>query len=232
MAISKKQFVFDVLGQISQLAPSDDIEVSEKQVAFWGSYELNRLVAAELNEKTKRGEPIPAIYIKRTELETAALEAEAGVEEEDERIYVTLDEEPLTLNKMSEIVTVLLDDGTEVKRSDIQTVQSLKHLRFAKPSADNLIYYRQSPLKLFVEGLKSPDLSFDKLFVFYVPKQDIMALGDDDDILVSDLVLPDVISATVQRGMLALYGTQADRSNDGDGSVQNQYHSTISNRQE
>lgn len=232
MAISKKQFIFDVLMQISQASPSDDIEVSEKQVAFWGSYELNRLVAAELNEKTKRGEPIPAVYIKRTELEVAELEEEDGVNESDERIFVTLDEEPLTLNKMAEIVLVQTDEGDVVKRSDIQTVQYLKDLRFAKPSLENLIYYRQSPTSLYVEGFKNVDLPFNKLFIFYIPKQDLMSLSDDDEILVSDLVLPDVISATVQRGMLELYGAKADVTNDGSGAVDNQYHSTVANRQE
>ena len=231
MAISKKKFVFDVLMQISQASPSDDIEVSEKQVAFWGSYELNRLVATEINSKIAKGEPIPAIYIKRTELEVAELEEEDGVDESDERIFVTLDEEPLTLNKMSEIVLVQTDEGDVVKRSDIQTVQYLKDLRFAKPSLENLIYYRQST-NLYIEGFKSVDLPFNKLFIFYVPKQDLMSLGDDDEILVSDLVLPDVISATVQRGMLELYGAKADVSNDGSGAVENQYHSTIANRQQ
>ena len=232
MAITKKQLVFDALMQLTQASPSDDVEVSEKQLAFWLSYELNRLVAAEINSKTAKGEMIPSIYIKRTELEVAELEEEDGVNEEDERIFVQLTEEPLTLNKGAEIVLVETDEGDEVKRSDIQLSKQLKHLRFAKPYLENLVYYRQSPLNLYVEGFKPVDLPFNKLFVYYVPKQDLLTMSDDDEVLVSDLILPEVINSTVQRGMLELYGTQPDVSNDGSDVKDARYHSTISNRQQ
>ena len=232
MAISKKQFIFDCLMQLTQSAPSDDIEVSEKQIAFWGSYELNRFVATEINSKIAKGESVPSIYIKRTELEVAELEEEDGVNAEDERVFVTLSEEPLTLNKQSEIVLITTDEGDEVRKMDINTHQIFKHMRFSKPSLENLLYYRQSPTKIFIEGFKAVDLPFNKIFCYYIPKQDLLMLNDDDEILVSDLILPDVISAVVNRGMAELYGTEPDTQNNGDDTKIPRYHNTISNRQQ
>lgn len=222
---TKRQLIYDTLMQISQAAPSDDIEISEKQVAFWLSYELNRLVTVELNEKTKRGEPFPAVYVKRSDLEVG----EVG---DDGRIYVELDEEPLALNKQAGILTVITDQEDEIKRSDLQSIQSLKHLRFAKPSFENPLYYHQYPNHLYIVGFDEVDLPFNQIFCYYVPKQDLMAMADDDEVLVSDLVLPELISATVDRGMKELYGTQADTANDGSGSAQPAYHSTIASRQQ
>lgn len=222
---TKRQLIYDTLMQISQAAPSDDIEISEKQVAFWLSYELNRLVTVELNEKTKRGEPFPAVYVKRSDLEVG----EVG---DDGRIYVELDEEPLALNKQAGILTVITDQEDEIKRSDLQSIQSLKHLRFAKPSFENPLYYHQYPNHLYIVGFGEVDLPFNEVAIFYVPRQDLLTMDDDEEVLVSPIILPDVISATVDRGMAELYGGQQDTANDGSDSKTNVYHRTIAKRQD
>lgn len=224
--ITKEQFISDVILQLTQSAPSDDLELEDKQIAIWGTYHLNQLVATECNEKTKRGEQIPSIYVKRTELEVSELEEEAGVNESDERIFVTLDEEILDLNKDAGVVMVETDERDEVKKMNFADSQIFKHMRFGKPSLENLLYYRQGQ-KIYVEGFKSVDIPFNSLFIYYVPKQDLLTMDDEDEILVSDLVLPELINAVVQRGKLQLYGTQQDEENDGQDNKEVQYHRAI-----
>lgn len=222
------QFVSDVELQLLQGAVSDDSELEKDQIKMWGSYQLNQLVANEINSKLARGESIPAIYIVRTELEVPELEEEDDVDELDERIFVELDNEVLTLNHDSGVVLVQTSELDEIQKADIQSMQLFKKMRFSKPSDQNPVYYRQD-LKIFLEGFKPADLPFDKIFVFYVPKQDLLTMDEDDEILCSDLVLPEVINQVVQRGKLQMYGTQQDLESDGVDVKKTQYHTAISN---
>lgn len=221
-----QEFVADVELQLLQGAPSDDSELEHAQIKAWGTYHLNQLVANELNEKIKRGEQIPAIYQVRAALEVPTLEALDNIDEDDERIYCEMDEEILTLNKDMGVITCLDEDGEELKKADIQTLQQFKHLRFSKPSSENPLYYRQGQ-KIFLCGFKPVDIPFSYIQVFYVPKQNLAEMEDTDEILCSDLVLPQVIAACVSQGKLQLYGSQQDVSNDGQDNKQQVYHTAI-----
>jgi hypothetical protein len=224
--VTVQEFVSDVELQLLQGAPSDDSELEHAQIKAWGSYNLNQLVANELNEKIKRGEQIPAVYQVRAALEIPELEEIDGVDESDERIFVEMDNDILTLNKDMGVIVVTDEEGGEIKKADIQTLQIFKHMRFGKPTLENPLYYRQGR-KIFLLGFKPVDIPFSLIEVFYVPKQNLADMADTDEILCSDLVLPQVIAATVQTGKLQLYGTQQDTSNDGVDVKGVQYHTAI-----
>lgn len=223
---SKAQIISDIENQLHQGAPSSSAETEWEQLAFWVNYELNQLVATEINSKTAKGEMVPPVYIKRTAIETAEAEANADVDEDDERLYVTLDVDILDLNKDAGIVNVLTDEYEELKKTDVATLQQFKNLRFSKPSLANPLYYRIDD-KIFVPGFKEVDAPFNKLFVDYVPKQNLLDLDDDEEVLVSALVLPELINRVVTRGKAMLYGTQPDQSNNGDDTKNLQYHTAI-----
>lgn len=223
---TKAEIISDIEASLHQGAPSSSSELEWSQLAHWASYELNQLVATEINSKTAKGEMVPPLYVKRTAIEIPENEANDDVEDEDERAFITLDVTILDLNKDAGCVNVLTDEYDELKKSDIATVQQFKKLRFSKPTIENPVYYRVND-KIFVEGFKADELPFSKLFVDYVPKQDLSALADDDEVLVSALVLPELINRCVQRGKLMLYGTQPDRSNDGEDTKNIAYHTSI-----
>jgi hypothetical protein len=52
-------------------------------------------------------------------------------------------------------------------------------------------------------------------------------MADSDEVKCSDLVLPQVIAATVEAGKLELYGSQADKINDGEDNSVPVYHQQI-----
>ena len=52
-------------------------------------------------------------------------------------------------------------------------------------------------------------------------------MAETDEVLCSDLVLPQVIAASVETGKLQLYGTQADVQNNGSEDAQPVYHQQI-----
>lgn len=223
---TKSQIISDIETSLHQGAPSSSAETEWAQLEFWASYELNQLVATEINSKTAKGEMVPPIYIKRTAVETAEPEVNDDVDEDDERLCITLDVEILDCNKDAGTCQVLTDEYEELKKVDLATLQQFKNLRYSKPSLDNPLYYRIGN-KIFVPGFKAVDAPFNKLFVDYVPKQDLMTMDDDDEVLVSALVLPELINRCVDRGKLMLYGTQPDQSNNGDDTKEIKYHTAI-----
>lgn len=230
MAITKAQLISDCELSLYAGTISDDAAVEKDQLSFWISYHLNNLVATECNEKLKRGESIPAIYQVRAALEIPELEALDDVDESDERIYCEMDNEILTLNSDMGLITVLDEEGEEIKKAGIQTLQLFKHMRFGKPTLENPLYYRQG-LKIFLLGFKPVDIPFSLIQVFYVPKQSLLDMDDDEEVLCSDLVLPELIARVTQEGKLMLYGTQADQANNGVDDSKPVYHQQIKSPQ-
>jgi len=225
---TKSEFISTVFLQVYEGAPSDDANLEEREVAFWGTFHLNQLVANELNEKLKRGEQFPSVYKKRAACEVLSIEEAQCGDGCQDRVYVQLPEDVLTINKDAGIVRVTTDEGDLVTKGSTETLDILRYMPYAKPSNENLVYYRESA-KIFVEGIKNADVPFNELNVVYIPKQDIAALGNDDEILASDLVLPQLIDLVVQRAKMELYGSQQDVANDGTDGVTTKYHELIKN---
>jgi hypothetical protein len=218
---TKAQLISDIELQVYQGAISDDANLEKTQVAFWISEAINALAANEINEKIKRQEPIPACYIKRAELEVPELD------EEDSRIYLELEEDFLTVNKTMGIVRVITDEGDPILRASVETLDILNTLRWTKASENNIIFYPQAPRRLYLEGLKEVDLPFNSVYVFYVPKQDVEALADTDEVLVSDMTLPLVVQTVVAKAKAEIYGGQEDKNNNGVSDAQPIYHQQI-----
>ena len=146
------QIVSDVELQLYQGQVSDDAATERAQIKFWISYHLNQLVAAECNEHVKRGQVIPAVYQTPATIEAPDIEELDDIDEDDERVYVDMDEEILDLNKDAGVIVVLDDQNNEIKKATISTILQFKHSRFGAPSLDNLLYYREGQ-RIFIYGL-------------------------------------------------------------------------------
>jgi len=221
-----EQFVSDIELQAYQGAISDDAELDKRQIKFWGSYFLNMLVATECNSKIARDEQIPVIYKKRATCKVPEQEDVDCTDDCNDRVFVTLPEDVLTLNKDAGIIRVSTDEGDMVTKMSVETIDMIRYMPYASPSLENLVYYRQGQL-LFVEGFKPVDLPFTELNIDYVPKQNLLELEDSDEFLVSDLVAPQLIAMTVDQAKRELYGTQQDQENDGQDNKKLQYHTAI-----
>ena len=217
---TKSQFISDVELQILQSSPSDDTEVSKEHIAFIGSYFLNAFIAQECNSKLARGEQIPSVYITRATIEVPEIESTDHVSDLDERIFVEIPE-VLSLNNDGGVIVI--------QKVNIQSNQIFKKMRFTKPTADNLTYYRAGN-RLYINGLTPTDVDFTYILLDYVPKQDLTSMSDDDNILCTDLVYPQVVGATTQEMIKMLYGTEQDVANDGQDVKAPRYHNVISDR--
>ena len=221
---SKKVIIDDVILRLTQGAPSDDLELETLQVAYWIQTHLNQVVANEVNEKLKRKETIPAVYIISEEQELLTEDSEFG----DGRYYVTLDNEILTVNHGMGVIQVWDEEGNEIKKADVQTLTLIKNMRFAKPTSENVVYSHEGN-KIYFPGLKESDIQFEQIRAWYIPRQDILSADDDYEVLISDLSLPILIDLAVETGKQQMYGTLPDESNDGRDAKDLVYHTAIKN---
>lgn len=224
-----KEIRSDVILQLTQANPSDDLALDDAQVNAWITYIANVLVATEINSKLAKNEMVPSIYVTREECILGETEDTDCGDDCQDRIAVELENEVMTLNNDGGIVMVQTEEGDQVlKAGSINNIMLFRNMRFAKPSDENLVYYRQGN-KIYIEGMKFNDIPFDKFHVWYVKKQNYMTAADSTEVVVSDLVLPALISSVVQQGKLELYGTQVDKANDGVDPKDSVYHTAIQN---
>lgn len=226
--ITKQKLIDDIELQLLQSSPSDDSDLSKVQVAQWVQYHLHDLIRREIVGEMSKGNMIPPIYIIREDGFELDEESVVDMEDDRQRMWVELANDVLDLPKDSGIVQVLDYDYNLISKASLERMNLINSLPFAKSSPKNLLYFRQGK-KIFVEGLQTSEISYTPIIVDYVPKQDLLAMDDTDEVIISDQLIPVLIDLCVQRGKLMLYGTQADQSNDGvDPKAQN-YHSSIAN---
>lgn len=229
---TKNSLISDIILQLTQGSPSDDLALEEDQVAAWIDYHLNDLVRREIIDYQKKGYLIPPIYIRRDIELDLQEENIADVDDNKQRIFVDLnelEEDILDLPRDTGIVRVLDYDRNLINKTSVEDIESIRNLRFAKPSPENVLYYREGKTILIIEGFNTPDIEFNPIMISYVPKQNVFELGDDDEVLITDQLVPILIDLCVQRGKLQLYGSQPDSSNDGKDVKQTQYHTAIQN---
>jgi hypothetical protein len=224
----KSELIDDTILAITQSAPSDDTEIEKEQIAYHASSILHSLIKNECDAEIRAGRSIPPIYISFQDCE--------DIEEEDsdcqsdcvDRLYIELTDEVIDLRNDEGLVRVITDEGDQVKKVSIGMLSTLKKLRFSKPSMENPLCYRQGT-KIYIEGIKKPEIPFNFLTVFYVKKQDIQSLADTDEVIVSDLIRPILISQLAEKLKTQMYGTQPDQQSDGTDVKALQYHRAISN---
>ncbi len=228
MAITKFKLLSDIQLQLLQGNPSDDSELEFDQLAQWAQYHLHDLIRREIIAELKKGNMPPPIYITRDIGLEMSEENVTDISDSKQRFWIDLSQEVLDLPNDRGIVRVEDYDGNLLMKTSLDQLSMTRDLRFVKPTGNSVLYYRVGT-KVFIEGFNTADVDFNPVIVYYVPKQDILAMGDSDEILISDQLIPVLIDLCVQRGKLQMYGTQADSANDGVDNKNIQYHTAISN---
>lgn len=226
--VTVDKLVSDIELLVYQGDVSDDSTLEHSQIKFWLSYYTNQVVATECNSKLAKGEQVPSIYVKVAQCEPLTAEDVDCGDDCEDRVFVEIDDEILTLNKDAGVVRVITDEGDIVVKGFPGTMDMLHYMPFAAPSIENIIYYREGK-KFYLEGFKTVDIPFNKLNIWYVPKQNLLDLEDTDEVLLSDLALPQVMDLTLERAKQELYGSVADATSDGVDPKNLIYHQAIQN---
>jgi hypothetical protein len=222
--MTKAQLISDVELSANQGHISDDSNLDWTQLAFWATTHLNSLVSSECNAAIKAGKQIPAVYKQVAALEVAVVEDG----HEEDRLYIELDDEVLSLIDDAGVILVETEDGDEIPPVSLERHASIKKMRFAKPSTNRPLYYRRGE-KIFLLGFKEVDIPFEKATVYYVPRQDVYTMADTAEILATDTVRDALIASLIEQAKQVLYGTQIDQTNDGVDPKTPVYHRQIQN---
>lgn len=228
MAKTKEQLISDVVLQLTQSAPTDDIAIENLQLESWGTDFLNDLVRRECTSEMKKGKFIPSVYITRETGLPLTEEAIADIDDEDQRMYLELTGEVIDLPNDGGVVKVLDYDLNTISKTSTENLEVISDLRFAAPSSENPLYYVEGD-RIFIKGFNTADLDFNDFMVHYVARQDLMTMEDTDEIKASDQVINVLIDLMVARGLKELYGGQPDTASDSVDRKQPVYHTAIQN---
>lgn len=228
MAKTKEQLISDVQLQLHQSFLTDDIAIEDDQIAVWASDFLNELVRRECTVAIRAGKSIPPVYITRETGLALTEEAIAEIDNEDQRMYLTLSNEVLDIEGDRGFIKLLDYDLNLIHKTSTENVEVINDLRFARATSENPLYYREGT-KVFVKGLATADLEFNEFIAHYIAKQDVLAMGDEDEIKATDQIVNALVDMLVAKGKAELYGTQQDVNSDGKDVKQLQYHRAIAN---
>jgi len=230
--VSKERLISDVELQLTQGAPSQDLELEQSQIAFWLTQELNTLKSQEISQLLKAGKQVPPYYIVRQACNQLTEEVtDCIVDDNDglnQRYYFALSNDVLDIDGDNGIVQVLTAELEEVYKGTIAMLPMLSQMRYTKPTGQLLIWSRQGDL-IYVEGFLESDIDFNKIIVYYVQKQDLVAMADTDIVLISDKLLPVLIERVVEIGKLQVYGTTSDVTNNATQDQQQVYARAVQN---
>lgn len=211
---TKSQLISDVILQLTQSAPTDDLAIEESQVASWLSDALNELIVNEVESEMKKGNSIPAVYITRETGLPLTEENVADLDDENQRMYLQLSSEVLDLKNESGIIKVLDYDLNPIFKTASEDLEIYNALRFARATSENPLYYSEDN-KIFVKGFTTADLEFNEFMVWYIKRQNLLTMADTDEVKVSDQLRNVLVQTVVEKGKNELYGSQPDENNDG-----------------
>jgi hypothetical protein len=203
--MTKAELISDIILRITKGKPSDDLELEPRQIAYWANLILPGLVAKTVNEQVRSNAQVDPAYI----IEENCLPLEEVVTSCDSEckgfpFKVVLTYQPMYVIGDKGMLFVETSEGEIVHKISTDQLFLIKHLQFAKPQLGNLVYNRVKQT-LYIGGL---DLEADEelsVNVKYIPRQDINALADTDQIYIGDDILDllsDLVEEKARRQML------------------------------
>jgi hypothetical protein len=216
MGKTKQELVSDIELRVTRGKPSDDLELDQSQIVHWLDVAANSVVADYLNKKLRSGKPIPPEYVEK--VLAIQLQQETAPDNTDEGIRHYLDFSSynvMPLEKDAGITRVSTLSGKRVHAlSDEEHLDVFKYLYFAKPSRENLMWYREGD-EIFVVGYGNNITSAVKLNVYYVPAIDIDSLSDTAEVAITDDLIAIILDVVEDMALRQLGAEFEDLQNDG-----------------
>ncbi|HEY0751633.1 MAG TPA: hypothetical protein VGD26_10780 [Chitinophagaceae bacterium] len=210
--MTKKQLVDDIILRITKGAPSDDLELSPRQVAFWFDLVAKDIVSKYLDAKLKQNKPISSIMIEIDDDRSGTVENEVMIDAYDDRVYITTTKNIIDLPNDNGVLRIITQEGQTVNRVPIERLDSLNKMTFSKPTRDNLLFSKIDQ-KLYIHGLNPAHVGLVTFSVTYIPKIAIVDLANTDEVKLPDEVV-NLISDEVEKKALRQMSGVADIEND------------------
>ena len=210
--MTKKQLVDDIILRVTKGAPSDDLELEPRQIAFWFDLVAKTLVPDYLNTLIKDGDTIDPFYIEIEDNKVGVVENVAMLDIGDDRVYITVTKPVMPLIHDAGVIRIITEEGTVVNNAPIEHLDTLNKLTFGKPSRENLLYSRIND-RLYIHGFKPQHIAILKFSVTYIPTIDISSLADGDTVKITDSIVS-ILSEAVEKMALKELSVIPDEEND------------------
>ena len=204
------KLIDDLLVRVKAI--SDDAYLDREQVLYFLAITRDMIVKDYLDGLIKNGKAVDPFYLERETCKSLQEEDEECVGDCDDRMFILLDKDPMSLLDDKGVLVVTTYDGVVVLKSRVESITWIKDLPYAKPTQKNPVYYRESK-KIVIKGISKKNKSITYI-VTYIPSLASQELSEDEDFKIHDSlvsVLMDMVEQTVRREM----GLPEDMENDG-----------------
>lgn len=188
MAITKKHLIDDIILRVTKGAPSDDLELSPRQIAFWFDLVAKELVPKYLDSKLKKNQPISSIMIEIDDNVEGEVESAVMLDAYDDRVYITTTKDIMDAPNDRGVLRIITDEGQKVDRVPIERLDNLNSMTFSKPTRENLLFSKVDQ-KLYIHGLNPAHVGIVTFSITYLPKISIIDMEDSDEIKLPDEVI-------------------------------------------
>lgn len=217
---TKSQLISDIILRLTKGKPADDFELEPSQVAFWLQLGLDKIVTDTINAHINNYGFVPEFYIINEKCKALNTESLTCVDDDKERLYLRLSKPPLEILGDRAIVRVKTNTGDTTYKARLSTIDFIEKLEFAKPSLDNLVYYRDGSDMLVIKGIPRALRDTVEFFVWYVPQTNLECFGDNEEIPIANYMLPALLDAVEDIARRQMYGSLSDVTNDGLDNIQ------------
>lgn len=211
VTFTKEQLVSDIILRITKGKPSDDLELEHGQVEFWIDQLLPALTKEILDTKIANNLGIDSSYIKIEDCLDAKVKI-LDCKDCQDNVYIDLKCTPADLFRDRGVIRVVTMDGSWVDKVSLMEIDSLRNLKFSKPSLKNLKYHRVKD-RLYIHGMTEDTLHLAQFMVSYVPTQSLTDMEPDEPVYVGDEVLPRLAEELEKIARRQMYQSDIDEAN-------------------
>lgn len=213
VTFTKDQLVSDIILRVTKGKPSDDLELEPRQVEFWIDQLLPALQKQLLDKKIADGSGIDPSYICVEDCLDAKVKI-LDCKDCQDNIYIDLKSCPADLYRDLGVIRVVTMDGSWVDKVSLLEIDSLRNLKFSKPSLKNLKYHRVKS-RLYIHGMNVDTAHLAQFMVSYVPLQSVQELDSDSPIYVGDELLILLSEELEKIARRQVYQSDEDLANNG-----------------
>lgn len=211
--MTKNALVSDIILRVTKGKPSDDLELEPRQIAYWIDLVGNSLLSKTLEKAITGDGVIDRSLIYKESCKPLLAEEEPCIDDENERVFIRICKDPIDLENDAGILRMTTNKGQRIDRITLEDVDIVEDLTYGRSATDRLRFYRENR-KLFIMGLSMSQEDPVSIIVWYVPRLDIQALKDNEEVNLPDDLLDDIIDAVEQKALRQVYGFE-DLQNDG-----------------
>lgn len=193
-------------------ATSDDAYLDREQVQHFLATTRDMLVKEYLDGLIKNGKAIDPFYLERETCKSLEEEEEDCVGDCDERMFILLDKEPMSLYDDKGVILVTTYDGVVVLKANVASLSWIKDLPYSKPTQKNPVYYREGK-KIVIAGIsrKNQSITYTVTYISSLSSQEI---GEGEEFKIHDSLIP-ILMETVEQTARRELGFPEDVENDG-----------------